>query len=528
MARGDYYQGISRNNPFSRSRTRDDWEGLRGMMPAPQQSPMPMAQPAPAASPMDMTSRVKPYNPIMDPSGPLAQAGWIGALVTGLGGGQTRQQHQQSQQGALLADASQFIQEKAPSVGASQALLAYMNTPNGMNFMANGGDMEQLGKIAKMAEGNVLGQQRAAVFNEVAQAPTGGDQWAGMRAEGDAPPRKMQLTPEDYLKAASKFTAMNDDEGARLATSLAEQSRHIEALRKPPTTDELKEYDRYVQQETEASRQPMSWFDYQVQLKSVGAQRTIINPEDAKLKGLVEADVAKVKAADEIVMKIQQVEPLLDEAERLSKSAPGGYAGMIAAQMAKVADALGIEVKEGWSDAEALNAIAMQLVPLVRQPGQVSNYEQISYLKAVPGLLQSKDGRQKIIGMIRKQIKRAEEVANVYRETIGADPATRKAAMAKLDKPMFDEKEKAAMDKALARADSPDGIPSIADDKDFDDLMPGTVFRDPTGQLRTKPAEAVPQQPSDTKKPVRRVGPVFMPEPANPKKEPRTRAGGSY
>ena len=77
----------------------------------------------------------------------------------------------------------------------------------------------------------------------------------------------------------------------------------------------------------------------------------------------------------------------------LAKTAPGGQARAVAAKLAPIMSSLGMKVPEGISDAEALNSSIMRLLPLVRQPGSVSNYEQQSYINALPSLSLSVEGR---------------------------------------------------------------------------------------------------------------------------------------
>jgi hypothetical protein len=127
--------------------------------------------------------------------------------------------------------------------------------------------------------------------------------------------------------------------------------------------------------------------------------------------------------------------PLLNEVERLADKTPAGWAGPVAAEAAKAFAAVGIEVPQGWSNAELLQSISQRLVPIVREPGPTSEKELKIYVKAVPGLMQSADGRKKVVVMTRAIVERANDIAKVYRQNLGADDLHDK--LAALDKPII-------------------------------------------------------------------------------------------
>jgi hypothetical protein len=154
--------------------------------------------------------------------------------------------------------------------------------------------------------------------------------------------------------------------------------------------------------------------------------------------------------------------PLLNEVERLADKTPAGWAGPVAAEAAKAFAAVGIEVPQGWSNAELLQSISQRLVPIVREPGPTSEKELKIYVKAVPGLMQSADGRKKVVTMTRSIVERANDIAKVYRQNLGADDLHDK--LAALDKPLIPEAIRADIERLGGESAGP-AIPSGAVEK---------------------------------------------------------------
>jgi hypothetical protein len=154
--------------------------------------------------------------------------------------------------------------------------------------------------------------------------------------------------------------------------------------------------------------------------------------------------------------------PLLNEVERLADKTPAGWAGPVAAEAAKACSAVGIEVPQGWSNAELLQSISQRLVPIVREPGPTSEKELKIYVKAVPGLMQSADGRKKVVTITRAIVERANDIAKVYRQNLGADDLHDK--LAALDKPIIPDNMRADIERlggdAAPSQSSPQGPPT--------------------------------------------------------------------
>lgn len=460
-------------NPFQRSVS---------MVPMGDPSYFPPAPAAPGQQAMP-SSRLPPpreirYNPLTDPEGPLARRTVLGALFAT---GPTRAEYYDSLEqqrkrqagearGRAYQKLSALVQEGLPP---QQAFLTFLNTPEGMDFVISDPDpQEAVKQFMQLATPDPIVAARQAAFGGVGEAPQVGAPAQQNEAVADpnayvdpavsapnAQPQTpggepmpagpkvgevdmAQLPPEyrDQTKlrdGAFKLLVAGDEEGARLALTLAEQLDKQAEANRPPTTDELKEYDRYAAQEKAAGREPMPWLDYKVKVASAGSAKE--DPELALRKARMDVDKDAAKAAAEAAVSITRALPALEEVERIAGTTQGGYKGALIPYLNRIATSFGIETPDNWSDAEAINAISMQLVPLVRQPGQVSNYEQQTYMQAVPSLLQSPEGRQKIIKIMKKQAKRAQEIAKVYRENLGAADLYDKIAA--LDKPMFTPEE---------------------------------------------------------------------------------------
>jgi hypothetical protein len=137
-------------------------------------------------------------------------------------------------------------------------------------------------------------------------------------------------------------------------------------------------------------------------------------------------------------------------------------AGPAAAQLARIMSGLGMKVPEKFSDAEALNSIAMRLLPLVRQPGAVSNFEQQSYMSALPSLLLSKEGRVKAAEMMLKLANNGIETAKIYRNNLGSPDLYDK--LSAMDKSVLTDDEKTELERHNKAQEAGGGWrPSVSD-----------------------------------------------------------------
>jgi len=109
-----------------------------------------------------------------------------------------------------------------------------------------------------------------------------------------------------------------------------------------------------------------------------------------------------------------------------------------------------MSVPPEMSNAEAFQALAQRLVPIVREPGATSQGEMSIYLQAGPQLAGTAEGRKKLIAMNKAMVERSQEIARVYRDNIGSPQLYEK--LAALDKPLFTDEQRAALNAAAAPA----------------------------------------------------------------------------
>jgi hypothetical protein len=169
----------------------------------------------------------------------------------------------------------------------------------------------------------------------------------------------------------------------------------------------------------------------------------------------------------------QRLAPIFDEVLRI-----GDKAGPIGAYLAGKLSAAGFPVSEHMANSEVLRSLSQQLIPTVRQPGAQSNAEMAVYSLAVPGLQQSAAGRTMIAHLNRAMVDRANEIANLREDNIGAADLNEKLT-ALHNKPLFTDPQRAAMTAAQGRP---------IDKATYDLLPPGMDYTDPKGVKRTKPA----------------------------------------
>lgn len=476
-------------NPFQKAQGDDPWAGMRAPTPQPQATPM-----ATPAQPTSQQGGMADYSPLRDPNGPLARAGWIGSLMAT---GPTRDQ-------AMMKDAGSGQQAAVTGIGRrlqggmtpQRAIFDFANSPEGQQFFTSGGGFSDLANVVKGLSPDPVAAARGAAFGE---AGASGNAAAGSNVTS---PDATNQSAERYMKAAERLGAIGDTEGATLAMKMAEEARQLEAARKAPTTDELKEYDKYSEQEKAAGREPMPWMDYKsALLKKSNPNNPDAAKEAAKFGARIDVDKEGAKAAGEIALKAQNALPALRQIEQMADKVAGGYKGALRPMLAKVAATFDMDIPAEWSDAEIMNSLTQQLMPLVRQPGAVSDYEQKRYEAALPGLMQSKEGRLKMTRVLRKQLERTQQIAKTYRDNIGEPDLFDK--LAALDKPMFTPEEvqefddiasgkkKLAPDTSNAGAGGTAGAAAggrvqITTPEELDALDEGTKYFDPNGKPRIK------------------------------------------
>lgn len=309
------------------------------------------------------------------------------------------------------------------------------------------------------------------------------------------------LDPQSYIKAAQKLSAAGDMEGAQRAIDLAKETLAFQQYNNPSPSDTEKNYNRTVAQDIAAGNVPKTLEQYQVELAQAGRNQNNINTVEgadaAQAKARITVDTKATEDAQKEAASARQGIALLGEAQRLQSSPagiPGGWAGKAAPVLAQGMSALGMDVPENLSNAEALNTITRRLVSGVRQPGSTSDFEQRLYASAVPNLMQSNEGRQKIMDINKRLFQQQIDVYNVYRDNIGAKDLSEKLQSV-YDKPMLTDADKKYLTDNGGSANPPaaggngaanNGPVTIKDAAGYNALQSGTTYIDPNGVQRMK------------------------------------------
>ncbi len=129
------------------------------------------------------------------------------------------------------------------------------------------------------------------------------------------------------------------------------------------------------------------------------------------------------KAHQEIVASNQQSSAALGRIDAMERAIEGGigYSGAFADYVLdskKVLVGMGLIDSEETSNAEVVKAMGTLLAPTAKQglPGAVSNMEMKLFMEAVPGLMQTPEGIQKIIGTFRSFAERTRMRATIADE----------------------------------------------------------------------------------------------------------------
>lgn len=215
-------------------------------------------------------------------------------------------------------------------------------------------------------------------------------------------------------------------------------------------TAEQKDYRAYVEGQQSRGLPVQSFGEWDMTRRKAGA--TMINTteglEAAQTKARIAIDTKAATDVGEHALLARRLMPVVNEIGRIADKTPGGYAGPMAASAAKTFSTLGLPVSEGMSNAEAMVALSQRLIPLVREPGATAASEMDAYLRSTPGLMQSEEGRKKIVEITKAVMQRTVDIAKVYRENVGAPDLFEK--LATLDKPILTNEQRAAIEAAGA------------------------------------------------------------------------------
>lgn len=108
----------------------------------------------------------------------------------------------------------------------------------------------------------------------------------------------------------------------------------------------------------------------------------------------------------------------LDRMEQLLTGIDGGAAAPAMADIASVANSLGIKIDPKLGNKQAAEALAREMAGSLRQPGTgpMTDKDFDNFLKQVPSLSKTADGRREIIGTMRAAIERDQRASQFARE----------------------------------------------------------------------------------------------------------------
>jgi hypothetical protein len=197
------------------------------------------------------------------------------------------------------------------------------------------------------------------------------------------------------------------------------QGRVIRREPKKQDTDDIREYNTYVQQSKEAGQKPMPFVDYVTSIKRAGAT-AITNDMRGENEFSKQAATHQVKRFDEIVQTGYSAKALRADLQTLRDLRSGFETGKVAeikTALGPYAEALGVKI-DNLGDMQAYDAIVAKLAPRMRVPGSgaTSDFEMQQYLKSLPGLGKTPEGNaiiENTMEAIQNHQEKAAEIASM-------------------------------------------------------------------------------------------------------------------
>ncbi len=419
----------------------------RGVTVAPTPSPSPVAAVAPPAAPAPGRGTYAPIKAAMqayqEPGDPFTAAaqGWINA--------------------SERREEDAFVQGKRDQV--AQAISGHPD-------------------LARFVESGVMDPTDAVRI--------AGDRDAATKKTEAETTRKAQIS--EYLRKSGD-TAVADqfDAGVLQEDDIYEA---IKGADPEKGTDDMREYQLYVEQENAAGREPMSFIDYMQGIKKAGA--TTVNTGDGSTayrkkvdEGFAETYLKiqdEAKAGRRALNSFDVMEQTLSDPKFYS-----GIGGDQSLQLKRLGRFLGLQ-EEGVTSMEAFNALSKQAA-LDVMGGSLgtgfSNADRDFVIGQVPNLGNTKEGNQSLIEIQRRLATRKIEIAELatqYEQEHGQLDSGFDAYLSDWAEtnPLFQPGEFGAPG---AKQPSTEQPVTITDDAGYDALPSGQEFIAPDGTRRKKP-----------------------------------------
>ncbi|WP_139812542.1 hypothetical protein [Ensifer aridi] len=401
------------------------------------------------------------------------------------------QQQQALQNSAdIQQHATRQVVKAAKLTGDPQAaLLEFAQSPLGNQFLVAGGDWNRLGEAALAAVAPQEARRRAEILEEATEAPT---QEPAVAGEAPQVPKRT-YTSEMYLRAAHQYFANGDEKGAETALRLAQEKRELEKQLEPPTTDDMREYNFYVEQRRAAGvpeEDIPEFLEFLLMQKRASAQNITIGGE---IETALEKELGKFQGENlgkisEQGRKAASLKPAFDLLDQLLPLAPQGR---LIDQNIDLSRWIGkIQgLSSHTSVGEAVNAMVAYIQPQLRQEGSGNQSDADVELagRALPQLPNQPEANRFIVEVWKRKVALDMQRADIVRQITFKEitPAKGFRMLSELD------------EQSILTPDVRQAIEGI---------ISAEIEGRGLGSRAKSPAPAVPERPFG-----------FMPEPAAPR-----------
>lgn len=182
-------------------------------------------------------------------------------------------------------------------------------------------------------------------------------------------------------------------------------------------TGDMQEYDAYKRQEAEAGRTPLSFMEYQRELKAAGRPSTNVTVSGDKA-GAQEMAKLHAQTYDKLRANAAGADQLIDQLgaldDAIKTGIQTGFAGEQLQYARRLGATLGISNASKAAAGELIAAITNKLALAVRSPGgegggmpgAMSDADREFLRDTVPGLLKTPEGNRQLIAVMRASARR--------------------------------------------------------------------------------------------------------------------------
>lgn len=228
---------------------------------------------------------------------------------------------------------------------------------------------------------------------------------------------KMQrLDPARYAQEGERFNMFAPKAnkpmavGDQLVMQQADGSYKSVFSGDKPTT-EMQNYQAYFNQERAAGNTPLSFFDWNTSVKRAGVAQPENEFDKALAKNQAERIGGMISAGDTARGFRTQLEILREHSHNIGDQGVGGQLTMA---LAPLLTSMGID-PGNLSDMQAFDAIIQKTAPAMRAPGSgsTSDIEFKGFMKSLPSLIATVEGRELVINQLAAIADDAESRAEV-------------------------------------------------------------------------------------------------------------------